>query len=64
MQMKLRLGHTRGVSPARLLYKQWSGLYYRDGRALYINDGIGAVGIPARLGAAPEITLITLRRGE
>lgn len=64
MQMKLRLGHTRGVSPARLLYKQWNGLYYRDGRALYINDGIGAVGIPARLGAAPEITLITLRRGE
>lgn len=64
MQMKLRFGQERGLSPARLLYKQWSGLYTREGRSLYINDGIGSVGFPARLGAAPEITLITLRRAE
>lgn len=64
MQMKLRFGRERGLSPARLLYEQWSGLYIREGRSLYINDGIGAVGIPARLGASPEITLITLRKAE
>lgn len=60
MQMKLRLGR-RAFSPARLLYPQWSGLYERGGRYLYINDGIGYIGYPVRLGAWPEITLIELR---
>jgi len=32
------------------------------GRALlYVNRGLGTLGIPARLGAAPEITLLTLK---
>ncbi len=61
MQMKLRLGR-RAFSPARLLYRQWSGLYERGGRYLYINDGIGYIGYPVRLGAWPEITLIELIR--
>ena len=62
MQMKLRLGDRR-FSPAQWMYEQWSGLYEERGRYLYINDGIGCVGFPMRLGAArPEITLITLRR--
>lgn len=62
MQLKLRLGDGRGWSPARLLYKRWGGRYDRDGRTLYINDGIGYVGYPMRIGARPEITLITLSR--
>ena len=61
MQMKIPLGR-RGLSLARILYKRWSGAYTEGGRTLYINDGIGAVGIPTRLGAAPEVTLIRLRR--
>ena len=62
MQIKLRLFGLR-ISPARLQYRHWSGLYRddRDG-SLYVNDGIGSVGIPARIGARPEITVITLRR--
>jgi len=63
MQMKLPLGR-RGISPARILYKRWSGSYRERGKTLYINDGIGSVGIPVRLGASPEITLLTLRRNE
>ena len=56
MQMKLF-----GTSPARLFYKRWSGLYEENGERLYITDGIGSVVIPARIGAPPELTLITLR---
>jgi predicted MPP superfamily phosphohydrolase len=31
---------------------------------LYVNIGVGEVGIPSRIGAVPEVTLITLRRGD
>lgn len=62
MQMKIRCGEGRGWSPAAWLYKEWSGRYEQQGRTLYINDGIGYVGYPLRLGAAPEVTLITLKR--
>lgn len=63
MQMKLHLFGTE-FSPARLLYKRWSGRYDDGGRTLYINDGTGYVTYPMRLGAWPEITLITLHRCE
>ena len=63
MQMKLRL-FGRAFSPAQLLYTRWSGRYDEGGRTLYINDGTGYVAFPMRLGAYPEITLITLRRCE
>lgn len=63
-------GHTHamqmsafGVSPAALRYPTWGGLYEdEDGHQLYVNIGLGEVAIPARIGATPEITLITLRR--
>lgn len=61
MQMKIKL-FGRQWSPAVWLYERWSGRYDQDGKTLYINDGIGSVGYPIRLGARPEITLITLRR--
>ncbi|MDE6779800.1 MAG: metallophosphoesterase [Alistipes sp.] len=61
MQSKVRL-FGRQYSPARLMYRRWSGLYEKNGRYLYINDGIGYVGVPMRLGAKPEITLFTLER--
>lgn len=62
MQMKLNLGRW-SFSPARLMYRRWSGRYDDElGGTLYINDGIGYVGWPMRLGAYPEITVITLKR--
>lgn len=65
-------GHTHamqievaGLSPAALRYPYWGGLYgSADERYLYVNIGIGTVGLPMRLGATPEITLITLHRAK
>lgn len=64
-------GHTHamqcelfGVSPAALRYDTWGGMYADADKAhsLYVNIGIGEVGFPARIGATPEITLITLHK--
>lgn len=60
MQMKFPLGK-RGVSPSRILYKRWSGLYEEQGRWLNINDGLGCIMYPMRIGTPPTITQITLR---
>jgi len=30
---------------------------------LYVNRGIGTVGLPFRLNCPPELTLLTLRKG-
>jgi len=64
-------GHTHamqielfGLSPASLRYPTWGGMYGEEGaNRLYVNIGLGEVGIPARIGATPEITLITLHSG-
>ena len=56
MQMKVA-----SLSPAALVYDEWSGLYEREKGKLYINDGIGSVGFFARIGARPEVTLIELK---
>lgn len=63
MQFKIPVGE-RGISPAMWGYKRWSGLYSEQGRHLYINDGIGSVLFPLRIGARPEITVITLHYKE
>ena len=65
-------GHTHAMqftigkySPARFRYKYWGGLYDDGGvtdNRLYVNIGVGTVGFPARIGATPEITLITLKK--
>lgn len=60
MQAKLHVGE-RGISPAELLYEEWSGRYECNGSTLYINDGTGYVGLYMRLGAWPEITVLTLK---
>ena len=67
MQTKLTLwGKT--WSPAQYMYDQWSGKYVSKGdeknNVLYINDGIGCVGYPMRIGARGEITVITFKRCE
>lgn len=64
-------GHTHamqisafGLSPAAFRYPTWGGMYADTDslRRLYVNIGTGEVGIPARIGATPEITLFTLRK--
>jgi predicted MPP superfamily phosphohydrolase len=62
-------------SPARFMTRFVAGLYQlpmgqkadtSDGKSnhlasLYVNRGLGTLGVPARIGANPEITLLTLR---
>ena len=64
-------------SPARFMTNFVAGLYHLPmndpgipSRAatckkacLYVNRGLGTLGVPARLGSAPEITLLTLQSG-
>jgi len=56
--MQLKLGHW---SPAIWKYPEWGGLYQEGDRQLFISTGIGGT-IPFRLGAAPEICVLTLRK--
>ena len=62
-------GHTHGMqmklgnySLASYIYPEWCGMYLEEARGLYVNLGIGYVGLPFRFGAWPEITVLTLRR--
>ena len=67
-------GHTHAaqmkigrISPSAVIHrKAWAGLYSDNDstfkRQLYINIGLGTVGLPMRLGATPEITILTLHR--
>lgn len=59
--MQIEVG---GVSPAVFRYPTWGGLYADDDSThmLYVNIGAGTVGMPARIGATPEITVLTLRK--
>ena len=69
-------GHTHGaqmglelpqlgikISPVSLRYKRWGGLYSENNQHLYINRGFGFLAFPGRVGMAPEVTLIELKRG-
>lgn len=67
-------GHTHGFqfgvelgdfkwSPAQYAYKQWAGLYEKENQYLYVNRGYGYIGYPGRIGIPPEITLLTLKKG-
>lgn len=66
-------GHTHGMqlgvkfrnqtwSPAKYKYKYWDGLYQNGKQQLYVNRGLGFIGIPMRVGMPPEITLFTLHK--
>lgn len=64
-------GHTHGgqvnlipgVSSALILGPYTEGLYSKGDDHLYVSRGLGVVGLPVRIAAPPEITVITLRRG-
>lgn len=59
-------GHTHamqcvlfGHSLSELKYPEWRGWYRHGSQSLYVNIGIGYVGLPFRFNARPEITLFT-----
>ena len=65
-------GHTHGgqialvspeFSPAAFVTPYISGHFRQGGSQLYVNRGIGTIGVPMRLFAPPEITVFTLARG-
>ena len=51
-----------GWSLASPFLKHAMGAYREEGSLLYINPGTGYWGIPFRIGALPEVTLVRLRR--
>ena len=66
-------GHTHGGqvtlpfvgAPARLATKDLKyahGLFRQGATQLYVSSGTGVIGLPVRLGARPEISVIRLRR--
>ncbi len=69
-------GHTHGFqfgielagffkwSPVQYFYKRWAGLYREGRQYLYVNRGLGFLGYPGRVGILPEITLLTIRKGQ
>lgn len=59
-QIRLPLVGALSLPPMGRKYVE--GFFRLGGMQLYVNRGIGAVGVPFRLNCAPEITLHTLRR--
>jgi predicted MPP superfamily phosphohydrolase len=66
-------GHTHGMqfginlpflkwSPVQYSYPQWAGIYEKGNQKLYVNVGLGYLGVPMRAGFLPEITVLELRR--
>jgi uncharacterized protein len=52
----------RSINPARFFTQYVQGLYRIGPAAEYVTRGIGTIGIPARFGAPPEISLLRLRK--
>jgi predicted MPP superfamily phosphohydrolase len=69
----LLAGHTHGgqvtveildryINNARFFTPFVYGLYGRDHAAAYVTRGIGTIGLPVRIGAPPEISILRLRK--
>jgi hypothetical protein len=69
----LLAGHTHGgqvtveileqsINPARFFTPYIYGLYRSGASTAYVTRGIGTIGVPARIGAPPEISLLRLRK--
>jgi len=64
-------GHTHGGqvslpligAPVRVMeqFRYVSGLFHRGRTQLYVSRGTGVIGLPVRVGARPEIAVLTLR---
>lgn len=52
----------RAITPARFFTPYVYGLYRSGAATAYVTRGIGTIGIPARIGAPPEISVLRLRK--
>jgi uncharacterized protein len=52
----------RSITPARFITPYIYGTYRAQNTTAYVTRGIGTIGIPTRIGAPPEITVIRLRK--
>jgi predicted MPP superfamily phosphohydrolase len=52
----------RAINPARFITPYVYGVYRQANATAYVTRGIGTIGIPARIGAPPEIAVIRLRK--
>jgi uncharacterized protein len=64
-------GHTHGgqvdveildqhVNVARYFTPFVQGLYHRENSSVYVSNGLGTIGVPVRLGAPPEVSVLRL----
>jgi uncharacterized protein len=60
-QLSLEFVH-RGLCLSRFVTSYVSGWYQKARSQLYVNRGIGTIGLPMRVGARPEITVFELVR--
>jgi predicted MPP superfamily phosphohydrolase len=60
-QVRVEILH-RDLNFARFFTPYIDGLYQKDSASIFVSRGIGTIGIPARLGAAPEVALLKLCR--
>ena len=69
----LLAGHTHGgqvtieileqsINPARFFTPYVYGAYQFGAAAAYVTRGVGTIGLPARIGAPPEIAVVRLRK--
>ena len=66
-------GHTHGMqfgieipgfkwSPAKYRYKEWAGLYQKNGKQIYVNRGLGHLGYAGRVGIMPDISILNIKK--
>jgi len=60
-QVRVEILH-RDLNIARFFTPYVDGLYQEGPSAIFVSRGIGTIAMPARLGAPPEVALLTLRR--
>ncbi len=60
-QMGIKIGDWL-LSPAAFIFKYSAGLYKVDNQYIYVNRGLGYIGLPLQIGVRPEITLIELTK--
>jgi hypothetical protein len=58
-QINVEVAH-QNINIVDLVTPYTKGLYTKPDSALYVTSGLGTIGVPVRLGAPPEITLIRL----
>jgi hypothetical protein len=51
------------LSPSRLITSYVRGWFQKGESLLYVNRGLGTIGVPIRIDAPPEITLLELKCG-